>query len=258
MLLAYRTVTRLCFVFALGILTLPMIAQKQVRIAAASDLTPVMPALAAQYENETGVHIVASFGSSATLTEQIRSGAPFDVFLSADTIHPLQVVQGGQADSAAPVPYARGVLVLWARKDSPAQPIRVDALQHAAVQKIAIANPAHAPYGLAAQQFLQHVRLWDVLQAKLVVAENIAQAAQFAESGNAQAGFISLTTANTPHFRATGTFVVLPQEAYTPIVQAGVVLKAAPDLEAARAFLRWLSSAAVQAKLEPLGLHPAH
>lgn len=239
-------------------LVLPLHAQKEIRIAAAADLTPVMPALAAEYEQQTGVHVISSFGSSATLTEQIRSGAPFDVFLSADTIHPLQVVQGGQADSTAPVPYARGVLVLWARKDSPAQPVGIDSLQRAQVQKIAMANPAHAPYGLAAKQFLEHEHLWNPLQPRLVIAENIAQTAQFAESGNAQAGLISLTTANTAHFRELGTFVVLPQDAYAPIVQAGVVLKSTRNLEAARAFLRWLTSASVQARLELFGLHPAH
>lgn len=239
------------------IAVLPLRAQKEIRVAAAADLMPVMPKLAAEYEKQSGVHLIASFGSSATLTEQIRSGAPFDVFLSADSVHPLQIVQGGQADSAAPVPYAHGILVLWARKDSPAQPIELSSLQSAKVTRIAIANPAHAPYGLAAQQFLQHTHQWDALHPKLVIAENIAQAAQFTESGNAQAGLISMTTATTPHFREAGTFVPVPVEAYEPIVQAGVVLKSAHDLEAARAFLRWLTSAPVQAKLDSLGLHPA-
>ena len=230
---------------------------RELRVAAAADLSPLLPKLAADYEKQTGVHIIASFASSATLTEQIRSGAPFDVFLSADTLHPQQIVQGGQSVSPAPVPYARGVLVLWARKDSPAQPISVAALTSAHVQKIALANPAHAPYGLAAQQFLQHEHLWDKLQSRLVTAENITQAAQFAESGNAQLGLISLTTANTPHFRDLGSFIAIPANTYAPLQQTGIVLKSSHDTTTAQAFLAWLTSPTTQSKLHNLGLDPA-
>ena len=245
-------------------LLLPLAARAQnkpahtLRIAAAADLTPVLPYLADAYEKQTGVHLVPSFASSAALTDQIRNGAPFDVFLSADTLHPLQLVQGGQALSPAPVPYARGVLVLWARKDCPLQPLTLQSLENPALQHLAIANPAHAPYGLAAQQFLEHAHLLARLQPRLAIAENISQAAQFAESGNAQAGLISLTTANTPHFRDTGTFVLVPAEDYAPLVQAGVTLKATHDPRAAQAFLDWLTSPAIQDRLHDYGLHPAH
>ena len=233
-------------------------APQTLRVAAAADLMPVLPALAAVYEQQTGVHLLPSFASSATLTEQIRSGAPFDVFLSADTLHPLQVVQGGLADSSAPVPYARGVLVLWARKDSPLQPLTLDALRSPKLERLAIANPAHAPYGLAAQQFLQHEHLIAAVAAKFATAENISQAAQFAESGNAQAGLLSLTTASSPHFREAGTFVVVPAGSYAPLVQAAVVLRHAANLSTARAFVKWLTSPAVQSQLKNYGLEPAH
>jgi len=228
--------------------------QKQLHIAAAADLQPVLPALAAEYERTTGVKVSTTFGSSATLTEQIRNGAPQDLFLSADFAHPELLVAEGLTDSAAPVPYAHGVLVLWARKDSPAQPLSLDTLGTPAVTKIAVANPDHAPYGLAAKQAMHALGLAEKLGPKLVVAENIVQTAQFVESGNAQAGFLSLTTASTQHFRDAGTFVLVPAKSYKCIEQTGVVLKAAKNVEAARAFLAWLTSDAVQARLKGFGL----
>ena len=245
--------------FALPLLlgALTMRAQQTLRIAAAADLSPVLPHLAETYEQQTGVHLLASFASSATLAEQIRNGAPFDLYLSADTEHPQRLVQQGLSASPAPVPYARGALVLWARKDSPAQPLSLAALTSPRVQKIALANPAHAPYGLAAQQFLQHEQLWDKLQSRLATAENIAQAAQFVETGNAQLGLISLTTASTPHFRELGSYIVVPADAYAPLIQSGIVVKRSPNASAAEAFLRWLTSPTTQQQLERFGLMPA-
>lgn len=230
--------------------------QRDVHIAAAADLTPVMPALAAAYEHATGVKVVTSFGSSATLAEQIKNGAPVDVFLSADVDHPAQLATAGLTDGEPRV-YARGVLVLWARKDSVAQPIGIESLKKADVTRVAVANPMHAPYGLAAQEALVSLHLAAEVAPKIVSAENIAQTAQFAETGNAQCGFLSMTTANTAHFRDLGTFVVVPEGAYKTIRQAGVVVKAGKNAEAGRAFLRWLVSPAVQGQLKGMGLEPA-
>jgi molybdate transport system substrate-binding protein len=226
-------------------------------IAAAADLQPVLPALAAAYEHATGVKIVASFGSSATLTQQIQNGDPQDIFLSADFIHPETLIADHLADGKEPTPYAHGVLVLWARKDSPAQPLTLNSLRSPGVSKIAVANAIHAPYGLAAQRALEHLNLTALVTPKLVVGENIAQTAQFAESGNAQLGFISLTIASTPHFRDLGTFVRIPMSTYPPIIQCGVVLKSAKNPAAAHAFLDWLTSKAVQPNLRQFGLDPA-
>jgi molybdate transport system substrate-binding protein len=235
-------------------------AQTELHIAAASDLQTVLPSLAAAYEAKTGVKLVASFGSSATLTQQIMNGDPQDVFLSADYVHPEQLIAAGLASGVhggrSPTQYARGVLVLWARRDSAAQPLSLDSLSRPQVTRIAIANPLHAPYGLAAQRALEALHLTAQTKDKLVVAENIAQAAQFAESGNAQAGLISLTIASSPHFRELGSFVRLPAEAYPPIQQTGVVLRSSQHQAAADAFLAWLTSAAVQQGLSKLGLEP--
>ncbi len=216
-----------------------------------------MPALAAAYEKATGVKLIASFGSSATLSQQLLSGAPQDVFLSADYLHPEQIASAGLADGKAPTPYARGVLVLWARKDSPAQPLSLDSLSKPAVQKVAVANDLHAPYGFAATRAIAALHLTEALKPKLVVAENVGQTAQFAASGNAQAAFISLTLANSDAMRAQGSFVRLPPGLYPEIQQCGIVLKSSKQLDAARAFLQWLTSPATQASLPKLGLEPA-
>lgn len=231
---------------------------KQLQLACASDLQPVMPTLASEYEHATGVRLIASFGSSATLAQQLANGAPQDVFLSADTSHPQQLIASGTALGPAPTPYARGVLVLWARKDSPLQPISLNSLKDPRVKRVAIANPAHAPYGLAAQQALQHLGVYDQLQPRLAIAENIAQTAQYAESGNAQAGLISLTLANSPALRAAGTFIRIPKDAHAPIQQSAVILKSTKQQALARAFLNWLTSPAVQQQLKSFGLDPAH
>jgi molybdate transport system substrate-binding protein len=228
----------------------------QLQLACAADLQPVMPTLAAAYQRATGVHLVTAFGSSATLAQQLANGAPQDVFLSADTIHPQQLIAAGVALGPAPTPYARGVLVLWARTDSPLQPLSLDTLKDSRLTRLAIANPAHAPYGLAAQQALQSLGLYTQLQPKLAVAENIAQTAQFAESGNAQVALISLTIASSEHFRSLGSFVRIPTDAYPTIQQAAVILKASKQPALAKAFLSWLTSPAIQQQLKSFGLDP--
>ena len=229
---------------------------KELRIAAAADLQPVMPALAAAYEKEKGVKLIVSFASSATLTTQILNGAPMDLFLAADYSFPEQVVAAGLADGKAPTPYAKGTLVLWARKDSPVQPINGNTLSDDRAKSIAIADEFHAPYGRAAAAALRTMKLYDSLKPKLVVAENIAQAGQFAESGNAQLGLISLTLAESPHFKDVGTYVLIPSSQYPPILQCAVVLAKSDRKAAAHDFLQWMLSSEVQGKLRSFGLAP--
>jgi molybdate transport system substrate-binding protein len=225
-------------------------------VAAAADLQPVLPALAEAYQRATGVKIVSSFGSSATLTQQITNGDPQDLFLSADMAHP-QMLAAAKLTDGAPVSYATGALVLWARNDSPAQPLSLDSLTSPRVTRIAVANDAHAPYGLAATQALTSLGLLSRVKQKLVIGENIAQTAQLAESGNAQAGLISLTLANSALYRALGSFIPIPARAYQPLHQGAVVLQSSQQKQLAHDFLRWLTSASVQASLHNYGLEPA-
>jgi molybdate transport system substrate-binding protein len=227
---------------------------KEIRVAAASDLQPVLPVLAADYEKATGVKLVVSFGSSGTLATQILNGAPLDLFLGADFVFPEKVVAAGLADGKAPTQYARGTLVLWARKDSPLQPITLDSLVDKRVTSVAIANDLHAPYGRAAVMALQRMKMYDAVKPHLVVAENISQAAQFVESGNAQLGLISLTAASSDHFKDAGTFVRVPTSSYVPIMQCAVVMAKSDRKAEAHAFLNWLLTPQVQARLPQMGL----
>ena len=212
----------------------------EVRVAAAADLQPVMPVLAAEYEKETGVKVVASFGSSSALATQILNGAPFDAFFGADFVFPEKVVAAGLADSPSPTPYAKGTLVLWARKGL-AAPLSMELLQDPRITKVAIADEFHAPYGRAAYAALRWLKVFDGVKGKLVVGENIAQTAQFVESGNAQLGFISLTLASTEKFRAEGEYVLVPK-VYPEIQQNVVVLKGSPREAQAKAFVQWVLS----------------
>jgi molybdate transport system substrate-binding protein len=228
--------------------------QKVLHMAAAADLQPVMPTLKEAYENATGVKLVVSFGSSSMLAEQIINGAPMDLFLGADFTYPEKVVAAGLADGKAPTQYAKGALVLWARKDSPLQPISMETLTDPRVTSIAIANEFHAPYGRAAAAALRKLNIYDKVSPHLVVAESIAQTAQFVESGNAQLGLISLTAASSQHFQDVGTFVRVPTNLYPEILQYAVVMAKSERKAEAHAFLDWLLTSAVQENLAKLGL----
>lgn len=226
----------------------------QLKVAAAADLQPLLPALIDQFEKQTGTKVDASYASSATLTTQILNGGPFSLFLAADLSFPQKVVAAGLAESAQPIPYARGTLVLWARKDAPVQPLTLDSLRNPSLKTVAVANAEHAPYGRAAKAAIDTMGLTQTLKDKLVVAENIAQTAQYADSGNAEVGFLSLTSALTPRLSASGAYVVIPAADYPPIVQGAVVLKNGPAVKEAHQFLEFLLSPPVRKQLAERGL----
>jgi molybdate transport system substrate-binding protein len=228
---------------------------KEIRVAAAADLQSALPAIAQRYEAKTGVKLVVSYGSSGTLATQILNGAPFDLFLGADYVFPEKIVAANLADSKDAIPYAKGSLVLWARKDSPLQPLHLEALSDPRVQKIAIADELRAPYGRAAVSALTKLKLYDQLKPKLVVAENVAQASQFVQSGNAQLGLISLTTAMSPNFKEQGTYVLVPN-IYPEIRQCAVIIAKSDRRTEAHAFLDWLLTSEIQSDLPKVGLDP--
>jgi molybdate transport system substrate-binding protein len=167
---------------------------------------------------------------------------------------PQKVIAAGLGDSAEPVPYARGTLVLWARNNSPLQPLSIDSLRNPSLKTVAVANPDHAPYGRAAKAAIEKLGLTATLQSKLVVAENIAQTAQYADSGNAEVGFLSLTSALTPRLMADGKYVALPEDSYPPLLQGAVVIKNGPAAEEAHQFLDFLLSPPIRKQLAERGL----
>ena len=224
-------------------------------VAAAADLQPVLPPLLTAFHQQTGIQVLASYQSSATLATQIIEGAPFDLFLAADMSFPQRVVAAGKAE-AAPILYARGTLVLWTRNDSGVTNLSLESLRGSAIRSIAIASPEHAPYGRAAQAALEHLNLLAAVQSRLRIAENIAQAAQYVDSGNAQVGFISLTSALTPRLRADGHYIRVPAADYPPILQGAVILRGAKAAGAAHRFLDFLDSPGVAQNLANSGLEP--
>ncbi len=237
---------------------LPAAAQAPLRVAAAADLEPVLPPILAQFRKATGVQAEATYQASATLTTQIQSGAPFDLFLSADTGFPKRLIEEGMADGPALVIYAKGTLVLWTRKDSHLPPPSLDLLRDPVLKRVAVANPESAPYGRAALAALISLKLYDTLKPRLVTAQNIAQAAQFVDSGNADAGLISLTSALTPRLAASGTYFVIPRNLYPPIEQGAVVTKGAQQKATAHKLLDYLLTQPVQAQLAKSGLTPVN
>jgi len=240
----------------------PLSAQEPLRVAAAADLEPVLPPILVQFQKNTGIHAEATFQASATLTTQIQNSAPFDVFFSADLGFPKRLIDAGladaagSADSTTPITYARGTLVLWKRKDSQLPPPSLDLLRAPALARLAIANPDRAPYGRAAVAALQSLKLYDALKPRLVTAENIAQAAQFADSANADAGLISLTSALTPRLSADGSYFIVPRDLYPPIEQGAVIISSTKQREAAHKLLDFILSPDVQAEFAKSGLTP--
>lgn len=249
-------------------LAIDLHAQSPLRVAAAADLEPVLPPILEEFQHATGIHAEATYQASAMLTTEIQNGAPFDVFLSADLGYPKKLIDAGLADGVvltngmngaqenAPIAYAQGTLVLWERKDSHLPPLSLGLLRSPDLKRLAIANPDRAPYGRAAVAALTSLKLYDALKPRIVTAENIAQAAQFADSANADAGLISLTSALTPHMQASGTYFVIPRDLYPPIEQGAVIVRATKQREAARKLLDFLLSAPVQAELAKSGLTP--
>ena len=236
----------------------PLASAQSLRLAAAADLQPVLPPIVAEFESQTHIHVDASYQSSATLATQIQNGAPFDLFMAADLSFPQRVISESLADSLQPIPYARGTLVLWVRNDSPLHQLSVDTLRDTALRTLAIANAEHAPYGRAAEASLKSLGLYDQLKPKFVVAENIAQTAQYVDSGNAQAGLISLTSALSERLRANGHYFVMPRDSYPPILQGAVVLKNSSHRTQAHQFLDFLMSPKVQQELAARGLEPTN
>ena len=233
-------------------------AREPLRVAAAADLEPLLPPILKQFQQTTGIVTTATYQSSATLTTQIQNGAPFDLFLSADTGFPQRLIEAGVAEGPKPTTYARGTLVLWTRKDSRLPLPSLDLFRNPALKRLSIANPDSAPYGRAAVAALNSLRLYDELKPRLVIAQNIGQAAQFVDSGNADAGLISLTSAMTPRLTGNGSYFLIPRNLYPPIEQSAVVLKRTQQQPAARKLLDYLLTPSIQAELALGGLTPVN
>jgi molybdate transport system substrate-binding protein len=208
----------------------------------------------AQFEKETGRTVRLTFGSSGNFVAQIRNGAPFDLFLSADVDYPKQLERSGLVERGTLYEYARGHLALWTRADSGVDVRRgLSVLTDARVRRVAIANPDHAPYGRAAVAALRHEGLYDRVRTKLVLGENISQAAQFVQTGGADVGIVALSLALSDALKPSGAYVQIPEAWHPPIQQAVVVLAASKQKELARRFLDFLKKPEIVGLLQAFG-----
>lgn len=233
----------------------PVASAGELTVAAAADLSLALQPMVKNFQRQTGNTVRLSFGSSGDFFNQIQNGAPYDVFLSADLGYPQKLATLGVADRGSLRTYAVGRLVLWVANSSKLDLDRqgMQALTDASVQKIAIANPQHAPYGRAAVAALRHFGLYDQLAGRLVLGENVGQAAQFAESGNAQVGIIALAHALAPSVRPQGRYWVVPTDSYPALKQGAVIISRSRNKTLAEQFLKYLTGPESQAIFRQFG-----
>jgi molybdate transport system substrate-binding protein len=222
-------------------------------VAVAANVKYAFDDLAAEFRKETGAEVQGVFGATGKIAAQVKNGAPFDVFLAADTETPEALYQAGWT-AGAPRPYVNGVLVLWTVRDLDLAR-GMGLLKDAGVRKVAIPNPRLAPYGRAAMQALEHERLLAAVEPKLVMGESIGQTAQFVASGAADIGFNAKSIVLAPELSAKGKWVEVPKGSYAPIAQAVVVLKHGADTQAAvaRRFVDFLFTPRARAIFQKYG-----
>ncbi|MES9906660.1 MAG: molybdate ABC transporter substrate-binding protein [Sedimenticola sp.] len=242
----YRTLRQLVFLL---LLVSGNACPDEIRVAVASNFIGTIEALAEQFEQATDHKVTLITGSSGKHYAQIHNGAPYDLFFSADERRPRLLEEAGDTISGHRFTYAVGKLVLWSPNES-----LIDeggkVLEQGEFRHLSIANPKLAPYGKAAQEFLQSRRLWQQLRSKMVRGENIGQAFQFVRSGNADLGFVAYSQIKRPGKAISGSYWEVPQRLHTPIAQQAVLLR---ESAAARDFLKYVKSDAAQTLIHAHG-----
>jgi molybdate transport system substrate-binding protein len=210
-------------------------------VAGASDLRPAFDEIGKQFTAKTGTKLTFSFGSSGQLAQQVKNGAPFDVFASADVGYVNDVLAAGFGDRSTKALYAYGRLALWTPSSSPSIAGVAD-LSDISVKRIAIANPEHAPYGVAAVEAMRSANVYDAIAERLVYGDNVSDTYRLATSGNADAAFVSLSLVIAN--RNDGRYVVIPAEAHKPLKQTLLVTATKKRATSAKAFVKFVSSPA--------------
>ena len=225
---------------------------EKLSIAAAADLKFAMASIITMFKKDNpAARVEATYGSSGAFYAQIRQGAPFDLFFSADKSYPEKLVQDGFAASPVKL-YAKGRLVLWsARRD--AGRMKLADLADPAIRRIAIANPKHAPYGRCAEEVLRKAELWSKVEPRLVYGENIAQTTQLVATGNADVGLIALSLASQPELARQGGYFLIPENLHAPLEQGFVITRHGKDNPLAAAFATFMDTPAVQEVLSRHG-----
>ncbi|HYV11579.1 MAG TPA: molybdate ABC transporter substrate-binding protein [Pyrinomonadaceae bacterium] len=221
----------------------------ELTVAAASDLTPVFEELGRAFESATKTKVVFVFGSTGMLTRQIENGAPYDLFAAANVSYIDQLDQKGLIIPDSKAVYARGRITLWTANESPVRFQGIADLARPEIQRVAIANPDHAPYGLAAKQALQSAGVWDRVQPKLVYGDNVRQTLQYAQTGNVDVAIVPLSLS----IPSSGRWTLIPEELHEPIDQGIGIMKSTKNEQAARTFIAFLRSAQGKAIMKKYG-----
>lgn len=211
--------------------------RNEITIAAAADLAPAFEELGRSFEQATGIKVVYSFGSTGNLAKQIENGAPMDVFAAANVEYVNGLEQKGLIIPGTKALYARGRITLWTRADSPLKIDKLEDLTRADVKRIGIANPEHAPYGMAAREAMQAAGIWEALRDKLVLGENVRMTLQYAETGNVDVSIVALSLS----VQSKGRWVLIPEELHKPLDQALAVIKGTKHEQQARAFADFIN-----------------
>jgi molybdate transport system substrate-binding protein len=241
-------------ILLLGVLLALPLQARPLLVAAASDLGHCIDALAAAFrQQQPEADVKVSLGASGHFYAQIRNGAPFDVFLSADMGYPAQLARDGAADPATLAPYALGRIALWSPDPRFDLKQGMPVLKDPRLTRIAIANPELAPYGRAAKAALEAAGMWQAVQPKLVIGENISQTVQFVQTGNAQIGIVSYASVLSPRLKGRGSYYLIPDAGMAPIEQGAVVTAHGKANPMAARFVQFLASPAARAILQRNG-----
>ncbi len=234
-----------------GLLSSPVRAG-EVNVAVASNFAAPLERIAALFQKESGHAVKFTAAASGRLYTQIRGGAPFDVFLSADEEMPRQLMQDGLAVAGSRFVYATGRLVLWSARDDLVDE-KGAVLNRGGFNMLAIANPRYAPYGVAAKETLTKLTMWNAMQEKLTKGDNVTLTYQMAASEKADLALIALSQVMRDGKIASGSWWIVPPELHNPIHQAAVLLAHAKDPAAAKAFLAFLKSEKARAVMRGFG-----
>jgi len=245
----------LCIAVVLAfLLAVPLCGAQEITVAAAADLQFAFQDVAARFQKDTGKNVKLIFGSSGNFFTQIQNGAPFDVFFSADIDYPKQLEAAGLTEPGTLYPYATGKIVLWVRNES-----KLDlghglgVLLDPTIRKIALANPEHAPYGRAAVAAMKRDNVYDKISGKVVLGENVSQAASFVVAGSADIGIVPVSLALAPAMKQKGRYKEISADEYPPLDQAAVILKSSQQKEIARQFIDFLKTPPILELLRSYG-----
>ena len=232
----------------------PAVARAEVHVAAASDLVYCMQELNVEFRKaRSDVDVVVSVGSSGTFFAQIRNGAPFDLFLSADMQFPRRLIDEGVAEKNSLTPYAIGRIVLWSTRGDLDLRSGIAVLTDKTISRIAIANPEHAPYGRAAKAAMEKAGIWNAVQPKVVFGENISQARQFVQTGNADIGIIALSLVMAPVVQGIGQYALIPEDAHPRLEQGAVLTVRGARNPEAQAYMEFLKGLLARSIFEKYG-----